>query len=180
MTSMTTTARPASRVAAALVGLSLALAAFAAHATLRVGGELPTFRVADLNGLTHDSRELRGRPTLILAMTDSDAAEAMRRWGAAADRRVGPEVRRVQILSVALAFFVPTATIRSIARGQSHEGLWRSTWMERDGDLAESLGLPESETPYAIVVDARGQVRVVAHCDPASPQAEAVWEALSR
>lgn len=180
---MNTTHRPPRRrfhLAALFSVIALTVMSAVAHATLRVGGELPAFTVADLTGVQHDSRELRGRPTLILAMTDSDASEAMRRWGAVADRRVGANVRRVQIISVGLAFIVPTVTIRSIARGQSPEGVWRSTWMERDGDLAESLGLPESEVPYAIALDAEGRVRVVAHCDPTSPQAEAVWEALSR
>lgn len=161
------------------LGLCLALAA-GAEAAPSIGEALPTFSVSDVTGSVHSSAELVGRPALILVMTDSDADGAMRAWSAAADRRVVAGVRRVQFVALDLAFVVPTELARSMARGRSPERTWGDTWFERSGAFRVALGLPESETPWAVVIDARGRVTAMVHAPVSSPQADRVWEALAR
>ncbi len=163
--------------ALAAAALSLALHA---GATPAPGDVLPSFSAADVTGRRHASGELVGSPTLVLVMTDSDADAAMRAWTAAADRRLGPSVRRVQFIALDLAFIVPTALARSMARDHSPERTWRDTWFCRDGAMRISLGLPESETPWAIALDARGRVTAMVHGPAASPESERVWGALSQ
>lgn len=165
---------------ARLAAVSLCALTLAADAAPTVGGTLPEFTVNDLTGQGHSNRELVGRPSLVLVMTDSDADAAMRAWGTAASQRLRPGVRKVQIVSLSLAFVVPTALARSMARDRSPSSVWRDTWLERDGDLAETLGLPESETPWAMALDERGRITAVAHCEVTSPCADRVWEALAR
>jgi hypothetical protein len=161
----------------ALAGALLFLAA-AAHAELPLGGELPAFVVDDINGRAHGSHELRGRPTLLLALTDGAADATMRAWGDAATARLPSTVRRVQIVSLDVPFVVPTEVLRAIARDRSPERVWRYTWLDRDGALRGPLGLTESPAPWAYALDAGGRIVARAHGAPDSPEAMAVWEAL--
>jgi hypothetical protein len=152
--------------------------AAAAHAELPLGGELPAFVVDDINGRAHGSHELRGRPTLLLALTDGAADATMRAWGDAATARLPSTVRRVQIVSLDVPFVVPTEVLRAIARDRSPERVWRYTWLDRDGALRGPLGLTESPAPWAYALDAGGRIVARAHGAPDSPEAMAVWEAL--
>lgn len=144
-----------------------------------LGRQLPTFTVADVTGQRHGSGELVGRPALVLVMTDSDADVSMRAWSAAADRRLRAGVRRVQFVALDLAVIIPTDLARSIARGRSPEPTWRDTWLGRDGAFRVALGLPESETPWAIVLDADGRVTAMVHAEVTSPEAERIWDTLA-
>lgn len=163
------------RIGVAVIALTLV-----AGATPTPGEALPAFTVSDITGQRHSSGELVGRPALVLVMTDSDADAAMRAWGVAADRRVGASVRRLQFVALDLAFVVPTALARSMARDSSPQHAWRNTWFCRDGSFRVSLGLPESETPWALALDARGRVTAMVHGFVSSPDAERVWSALSQ
>lgn len=145
-----------------------------------LGNHLPSFTVADVTGERHGSGELVGRPALILVMTDSDADVPMRAWSAAADRRVRGAVRRVQFVALDLAGIIPTDLARSIARGRSPEATWRDTWLGRDGEFRIALGLPESETPWAIVLDGQGRVAAMVHGEVTSPEAERIWGMLAQ
>ena len=161
----------------ARAGALLFLAA-AAHAELPLGGALPPFVVDDITGRAHGSHELRGRPTLLLALTDGAADATMRAWGDAAAQRLPATVRRVQIVSLDVPFVVPTEVLRAIARDRSPERVWRYTWLDRDGALRGPLGLTESPAPWAYALDAGGRIVARAHGAPDSPEAMAVWEAL--
>lgn len=170
------------RLAPTRRALLLSLAALAvgrrAGAAPSPGASLPDFTVADVTGQPHSSAELVGRPALVLVMTDTDADAAMRAWGVEADRRVAGSVRRVQFVALDIAGIVPTALARSIARDQAPEHTWHDTWFCRDGAFRASLGLPESETPWAIVLDARGRVAAMVHGFVSSAGADRVWSAL--
>ncbi len=166
------------RTLLALSVAALTAAPFDAAALPEVGGALPVFQVLDLTGRPHDSRELVGRTTLVIAGSDTDADEALRAWGAAADRRLPATARRVTVLAFDLAFFIPASAARGMARDRSPANLWSSTWLDSSGDLRPSFGLPESEVPFAFVLDARGRVVASAHCAVSAPAAEAIWRAL--
>lgn len=160
-----------------LLLIVLALASVA-HATPRVGARLPAFEIRDLDDRVHSTRELTGQQTFVLAITDSDAADAMRAWGRVADARLPSGVRRVNLVLLDLAFFVPTATARSQARSRTPASMWSTTWMDVHNDLADAAQLPESETPYAFALDGRGEVVAMAHAPVTAPDAEAIWEHL--
>lgn len=158
----------------------LGLTAFAprATATPQVGARLPTFDAVDLAGHPHNSRELVGQRTLVIAATDVDADGGMRSWGAAIDRRLPAGVRRMVLLAFDLAFFIPSSTARSLARDRSPQRLWGNSWFDSTGRLRVAADLPESEVPFAFVIDADGRVVASAHCEVTSPEAETIWRAL--
>lgn len=168
----------ARRAAPGALAVAISLLAPAVRAELLLGSAVPPFVVEDISGRAHGSHELRGRPTLLLAMTDGAADAEMRAWGQAAAQRLAPAVRRVQIVSLTIPFVVPTEALRAIARGRSPESVWRYTWLDRDGSLREPLGLSESGVPWAFAIDARGHVVARAHGGPDAPESLAVWEAL--
>jgi hypothetical protein len=147
-------------------------------ATPQVGARLPEFEAVDLTGQRHRSQELVGRPTLVIAATDVDADVPMRAWGAATDRRLPPGAGRVVILAFDLAFFIPSATARNMARDRSPPSLWSNSWFDSTGRLRVAAGLPESEVPFAFVLDPSGRIVASAHSAVDAPEAEAIWRAL--
>lgn len=163
--------------AAALAGALLA--ATAAGAMPKPGEALPDFTSRDLLDRKHDSRELTGRPTLLVVITDKDGGDEMKRWFDTAGTRVPLSVHRASILSLKLPFFVSTGTVRGKAREQVPRNFWGDTWLDKNGDMAKALGLATSKTPYAFALDAEGRVVAAVHGTVDSPEAKAVWKALS-
>ncbi len=167
------------RAAASSALLGLLLATRAALGFPQVGAAFPPFEVRDLNGTQHHSRELVGRPTLILLATDTDADAAMRAWGEVAERRLPAGAQRVTVLAFDLAVFIPTATARSMARDRVTQRLWATSWFDSSGDLRPAIGVPESEVPFAFVLDARGRLVWGVQCAASNPAAERIWRALA-
>ena len=158
--------------------LGLLLTTRAALGFPQGGAAFPAFEVRDLTGRSHQSRELLGRPTLILLASDTDADRAMRAWGDAAERRLPAGAQRVTVLAFDLAVFIPTATARSMARDRVPQRLWATSWFDSSGDLRPTIGVPESEVPYAFVLDARGRLVWGVQCAATDPAAERIWRAL--
>jgi hypothetical protein len=156
------------------------LAATAAGAMPGPGEALPDFSTRDLLDQPHQSRELVGRPTLLVVITDKDGGDEMRRWFDTASTRVPESVHRASILSLKLPFFVSAGTVRGKAREKVPRAFWRDTWLDKNGAMARALGLASSRTPYAFALDARGRVVAAVHGTVDSPEAQAVWDALSR
>ena len=154
----------------ALAGLADALA--------RPGEFFPVVTAKDLNGQTHRTDELVGRRTLLVAITDKDAADAMRAWYATAGSRMSPSVAPESIISLHLPFFISTSIVRNQAREQVPPQFWHATLLDR-GDMAQHLGLEESKTPYVFALDEDGRIKAVVHAPVQSPQAEVIWTALS-
>jgi len=154
----------------ALAGLADALA--------RPGEFFPIVTAKDLTGQMHRTDELVGRRTLVVAITDKDAADAMRAWYVAAGSHMPPSVVPESIISLHLPFFVSTDFVRNRAREQVPAQFWHATLVDR-GDMAEHLGLEESKTPYVFALDEDGRIMAVVHAPVQSPQAEMIWTALS-
>jgi hypothetical protein len=163
---------------AAAVALGPLLSAPLAVAFPQVGAPFPSFEVRDLTGQVHHSRELAGRPTPVIVGSDTDGDVAMRAWGAAAERRLPTGAQRFTVLAFDLAAIVPSALARSIARDRVPERLWHSSWLDSSGELRPTLGVPESEVPFAFVLDARGRVVWGVQCEVGAPGAERIWRAL--
>lgn len=141
------------------LALALALslsAASTAWAVPVVGQTVPAFAVEDLNRTTHTHRDLTGRYTVVFAMSDKDAAPSLRAWWG----RVAPVApggtRIVTVAALDLFGMIPTDTIVSEARDATPRARWSDVWLSRNGALAESLGLPESETPFVFVIAPTG------------------------
>ncbi len=172
--------RPAwPRALSALALTGALLLTTAAGAMPRPGETLPDFTTRDLLDRKHDSRELTGRPTLLVVITDKDGGDEMQRWFDTAGTRVPLAVHRASILSLKLPFFVSTGTVRGKAREKVPRSFWGDTWLDKNGDMAKALGLATSRTPYAFALDAEGRVVAAVHGTVDSPDAQAVWKALA-
>lgn len=163
-----------------LVGLTAAsLLASAGHADGQPGQSFPMFTAMDLVAKPHRTSEFVGRVTMVVAITDRDAGEAMRAWYTAADAHVPGTVARKSIISLHIPFFITTAYARDQARSQVPEQFWDDTLLDR-GDMAETLHLAESKLPYVYVLDATGKVVAEAHASARSPEAQHIWAAFER
>ena len=160
--------------------VAVLLAATTAGAVPRPGEPLPEFSTKDLLDQPRQSRELVGRPTLLVVITDKDGGDEMERWFEAAKSRVPKSVHRASILTLKLPFFVSAGTVRGKARQKVPRVFWRDTWLDKNGDMGKALGLATSRTPYAFALDARGRVVAVVHGTADAPEARAVWDALTR
>jgi len=160
--------------------LPLFLAAAAALAAPAVGEQLPEIRALDVDGNEHLLRDLLGPgPTLLVAITDRKAGDAMHAWFDEADRRA-PRAQRVSIISVGVPFFVSDAYARSKARDNVPEK-WRSrSLFDSEKGMARALRLGSGTTPWVFVVDPAGRVLARVHGTPADPAAARIWEALAR
>jgi hypothetical protein len=142
------------------------------------GDGFPRLSAQDLTGLDHSTDELIGHRTLVVAITDRHAVEAMRAWYKAADMRVPPNVMRESIISIHLPFFVSTSYAQSKAREQTPRQYWHATLLDR-GDLANHLGLDDGQVPYVFVLDGTGRVVAAVHATVDSPQANEVWNGFA-
>lgn len=127
------------------------------------GRAVPRFEVDDLAGTRRSERDLRGRWTVAVAISDKDAGDRMRAWWRLLDARLPPVVQRVSLISLDIFGIVPTATILGRARDETPRARWGEVWLARDGSLAEQLGLPESETPWVFVIAPDGRVSATVH-----------------
>lgn len=126
------------------------------------GRAFPTFSVDDIAGTHHNERDLTGRVSVLLVMTDKDTGPAMTAWY----RRIStaaPAARVLSVVALSLFALIPTSTVISQAREATPRHRWNEVWLSRNGSLAESLGLPESETPWVFVIDASGRVIEAVH-----------------
>lgn len=133
-----------------------------AWAVPQAGRAFPAFTVRDLNGGTHTHRNFTGRWTVVFAMSDKDTGPALTTWCLRVQRAI-PEVARITLVAIDLFPLIPTATVFSQARDNTPRERWGEVWLSRDGELAASLGLPESEAPWVFVVDPSGRVVEAVH-----------------
>lgn len=143
------------------------------------GAPLPPFTGEDLLGRKHLGDEYAGRPTLLVAITDKNAGETMREWFEAADRHAPASVQRESIISLRLPFFVGINTVRRRVKAQVPREHWDDTLLDRDGAIAQALGLESSRQPYVFVLDANGRVLARVHASASSPEAQRIWSALA-
>jgi hypothetical protein len=162
-----------------LTASALALPAGAADRP-RAGQPLPDFSGKDLFGREHSSEEYEGKPTLLVAITDKNAGEEMRRWFEAADQHAPGSVQRESIISLNLPFFVGTGTVRRRVQEQVPRPFWDDTLLDRNGALADTLGLGSSEEPFVFALDARGRVLALVNGKADSPQASRIWSSLNK
>ena len=159
--------------------LPLVAVALTALAVPAPGEQLPRILALDVNGTEHRLRDLLGPgPTLLVAITDRDAGDAMQAWFDEADRRA-PKAQRLSVISVGVPFFVSDDYARAKAREKVPEK-WRSrSLFDSEKGMAKALGLGSDEKPWAFVVDPGGKVLARAHGAPDDPAAAAIWDALA-
>ncbi len=143
-----------------VLGLLFACSALAAP---RPGPAMPSFSVGDLEGRTHTERDLVGGWSVVIVITDKDSGPAVHAWFERALLSLPPSVRVVSMAALDLFPLIPTATILGRARSDAPRHRWSSIWVSRDGSLATSLGLEDSEDPWVFVLDPRGRVIEVVH-----------------
>lgn len=149
------------RLPSLLLALAMSIP-LVASAEPRRGASMPSFTVDDIAGATHTQRDLTGGWTVLFVMTDKDTSPHVGPWFHRV-RRVAPGARLVTMAALDLFALVPTSTIVSQARENTPRNGWGNVWLSRDGSLAQSLGLPESEVPWVIVVSPAGRVVEMVH-----------------
>ncbi len=159
------------------MALCLSLPAWASPG---VGRAFPAFAVDDIGRAAHTQRDLLGRWTVILAMTDKDIGPAVTAWYRRVEPLLPVGARTLTFAALDLFPLVPTATIMSEARGTSPRCRWGEVWLSRDGSLASSLGLAEDELPWVFVVDPSGRVVESIHANMTEGGVARVGAALAR
>lgn len=144
-----------------LFALALSLP-LVASADPRPGQAVPSFTVDDIAGATHTQRDLTGRWSVLFVMTDKDTHPHVSPWYRRV-RDAAPHARLITMAALDLFALVPTAAVVSQARENTPRHGWSNVWLSRDGSLANSLGLPESEVPWVIVVSPAGRVVEIVH-----------------
>jgi hypothetical protein len=143
------------------------------------GSVLPSFTAEDLLGQEHTSREYEGKATLLVAITDKNAGDEMRRWFEAAEAHAPDGVQRESIISLHLPFFVGIGTVRHRVKQQVPQPHWDDTLLDRNGAMARVLGLDSSKKPYVFALDEHGRVLAAVHGPADSPDAARIWSSLS-
>lgn len=140
---------------------------------------VPTFEAKDLLGKSHETQEWQGKRVLVVMITDQHAGDEMRRWFNAADGQISDQVHRASIISLGLPFYVSAGLARGKAKQQVPQTFWGDTWMDKDATMAKRLGLATSREPYVMALDEKGEVLASVHGTVDSPDAQALWNALS-
>ena len=166
-----------------LGGIALCLIALLeprrASAAPQAGEALPELSASDVTGQRQQLMNLIQGPTLLVAIADRDAGEAMRAWFAAAATRA-PQANQVSIISIDKPFFVSDSYARSRAREQVPRAYWHASLFDTDHGIAKKLGLGSGKVPYAFAVSGDGRVVASVQGKPDSPNAEQLWGALNR
>ncbi len=145
----------------------------------QAGEALPSLTAADVTGQLRRLSDLIRGPTLLVAIANREAGEAMRAWFSAAVARA-PQANQVSIISIGKPFFISDAYARSKAREHVPRAHWHASLFDTDHSMAKELGLGEDEVPYAFAVSEDGRVLASVRGKPSSPQAEQLWTALNR
>jgi predicted transcriptional regulator len=150
-----------------------------AFALPRPGERFPEFTSQDLVGQDRSTSEFVGHDTLLIAIADRSAGNAMRDWFIAAEEHVPANVARASLISIHVPIFVSTGHVRKEAREQVPERYWHATLLDR-GNMAKELGLERGDTPFVFVLDEQGRVVVAVHATVSSPEAQEIWKELGR
>jgi hypothetical protein len=135
-----------------------------AWATPGVGQAVPSFTVNDLTGTARTQRNLTGQYTVAFVMSDKDAGDAVSAWNRRM-RAAAPNARIITLVALDLFPLLLTSTLVSRVQETTPRSRWTEVWFSRDGSLASSLGLPETETPWVWVVDPSGRVVESVHAE---------------
>lgn len=128
----------------------------------RRGQTMPAFSVEDIAGAVHSPRDLTGRWSFVCVMTDKDTHPHVRAWYLRL-HQLAPAMPFITMAALDLFPLIPTGVLRSQAQGSTPRSRWNEVWLSRDGSLARSLGLPESEVPWVAVVAPDGRVVEIVH-----------------
>ncbi|MEZ4411062.1 MAG: hypothetical protein R3A52_31965 [Polyangiales bacterium] len=143
--------------------LSLVALGGSAHALPETGGAMPSFAVDDIAGTPHTQADLRGHWSVALVMTDKDARFPLAAWWRRLEGPVPPRARMYTFAALSMFPLLPTAMLISEARDSTPRPLWPTVWFSRDGSFRRSLGLPEEETPWVVVIRPDGRVAMTLH-----------------
>ncbi|MDO9021576.1 MAG: hypothetical protein Q8S73_09700 [Deltaproteobacteria bacterium] len=138
--------------------MSVTALASSARALPETGGTMPTFAVDAIDGTRHTQADLRGHWSVALVMTDKDVKDDLAAWWGRLETSVPGRARMYTFAALSIFPLVPTALLIDQARGSTPRPLWSSVWFSRDGSFAHSLGLPEDELPWVVVIHPDGRV----------------------
>jgi len=159
--------------------LCLWLIADRSAAAPEAGATLPSLTARDVLGQSHRLEDLIRGPTLLVAITDRNAGDAMQAWFDAANTRA-PQANRVSIISVETPFFIGDEYGRSKARERVPGPFRHASLFDKNHAMARALDLHDDHLPYAFAVSGDDHVLAVVHGMPGDPGAKRLWAALER
>lgn len=162
----------------AITALGVAAVASDASAAPKTGELFPSFIALDVTGQKQSTARFRGTTTLIVAITERGAGDAMRAWFLGARER-NPKAHQVGIISISVPFFVSDSYARSKAREKIPQQYWHDNLFDSNQQMARFLGLPESGIPWVFVLDAQGRIVAQTHALAETNGATPVWKALA-
>ena len=123
-----------------VVALLLVFVSAVALALPPVGQPFPGLSAPDLEGQPRQVQDLLGPDrTLVVAIHDRHAGDAMRAWYDRADAEAPKEIGRISIISLKLPFYVSEGTARGKAQDQVPRRWWHATLLDTDGKMAKHL-----------------------------------------
>lgn len=145
---------------------------------------IPEFSAKALSGPNRTREDLLGRPTFLIVNPSEQAGDKSKAWAESIRRDFGSDVRQKTIIAVDVPFFVTEYMALGQAKRSVPERYWERTWLMKNTDFEESLGIPsKSPDPRVFVLDANG--KIVAQVEgKVSPEKmgrlEDVWSALEK
>ena len=152
-----------------------------AFAEPRVGAAFPAFSCRSLDDHAHTQRDLQGRRAFVTVMTGLDAQVDMRHWLNNAEARLGRARGNIfALVALHLGFYAWDGIVRSEARNGTPQWRWPNVYLDRDGSLQRSLGLPgDDRVPWAYVIEPNGVVSVATHAIASHPSAQQIWAQMA-
>jgi hypothetical protein len=164
----------------ALAGAAMALPRIAC-AEPRVGAPFPAFSGRALDDRVHTNRDFMGRRVFVVAMTGIDAQTQVGHWLNNAEARLGRGHNNIfSLVALHLGFYAIESIVRSEARRGTPQHRWSYVYLDRDGVMQRSLGLPnDNRVPWAYVIEPNGTVSVAGHGIASDPFAQQIWARMT-
>lgn len=141
-----------------LVCLALAWPA-PAVARATVGRRAPWFRLETLEGKTLSSRELLGRPAVLVVGRTQKAAPPCKKWALTLIKRYGDKVPVYQVIVVEKPWYMPRSLVLRKVRGFAPRAHHDRVLLEWYTVFAEAYGVAKHDDPVVLVQDRKGVIR---------------------
>ena len=124
-----------------------------------VGRRAPWFRLESLEGKTFTSRNLLGRPVVLVVGRTQKAAPPCKKWMLALIKRYGKQVPVYQVIVVDKPWYMPRSLVLRKIRSFSPRKHHDRVLVEWYTVFAGAYGVARHDLPVVLVQDRKGVVR---------------------
>jgi hypothetical protein len=125
-----------------------------------VGRQAPWFRLERLKGKTVTSRQLLGRPAVLVVGRTQKAAPPCKEWALALIKRYGKKVPVFQVIVVAKPWYMPRSLVLRKVKGFSPREHHDRVLLEWYQVFAKAYGVAKHDLPVVLVQDRKGVIRL--------------------